>query len=66
MSVKLILYCFVLPITIWAIESFDLNRFFKKGRIFQAQLLYFILSLGLSYLVVNFCYDVFLSSKIIV
>lgn len=66
MSAKLILYCFALPITIWAIESLDLNRFFKKGRVFQAQLLYFIISLGLSYLFVNFCYDVFLSSKILI
>lgn len=65
MSIKLILYCFLLPLTIWSLESLDLNRFFKKGRVSQAQVFYFILSLAIAYLAVNFCYDVFLSSSLL-
>lgn len=65
MSVKLILYFLILPLTIWAIECLNIERFFKKNRIIQIQVLYFLISMALSYLVVNFCYDVFISSKII-
>lgn len=65
MNIKLILYFIFLPITIWCLESLNIERFFKKGRVLQIQLLYFIISLAITYLVVNFCYDVFLNSHIL-
>ena len=65
MNIKTILYIVVVPFTIWALESLNINQFFKKNRYYQSRILYLILSLGLSYLVVNFFYDFFTYSKII-
>lgn len=65
MSVKIILYFIVLPLIIWSMESLNIERFFKKNRILQIQIFYFLISMAICYLVVNFCYDVFISSKII-
>ena len=65
MNIKTILYIIVVPITIWALESLNINHFFKKNRYYQARFIYLNLSLGLSYLVVNFFYDFFLNSKFI-
>jgi len=65
MNIKTILYVVIVPLTIWALESLNINQFFKKNRYYQSRILYLILSLGLSYLVVNFFYDFFTYSKII-
>ena len=65
MTVKTILYIISVPFILWALESVDLNKFFKKNRYYQARLVYLLLTLGLSYLVVNFFYDFFLNSKFI-
>lgn len=56
---KIILYCLVLPIVIYTFESIDINIIFKKNKQFQAKVLYVLFVLALSYLVVNFFYDVF-------
>ena len=66
MSIKLILYFIFLPLTIWCLEALNIEKIFKKGRILQIQILYFIISLAITYLAVNFCYDVFLNSNILI
>lgn len=65
MNIKLMLYFIVLPLTIWGLECINIEKFIKKNRVVQIQILYFLLSMAISYLVVNFCYDVFLNSKLI-
>ncbi len=65
MSVKTILYIVIIPLCVWGIESINVNGIFKKNREFQATLLYLMLSLGLSYLVVNCLYDFFAYSKFV-
>lgn len=65
MTTKTILYIVVVPLSIWAIDSVNISRIFKKNHVYQARLLYFMLSMGLSYLVVNFLYDFFTYSKIV-
>ena len=65
MNIKTILYIIIVPITIWALESLNINQIFKKNRYYQSRIIYLIISLGLSYLVVNFFYDFFLNSKFI-
>lgn len=65
MGIKTILYILVVPITLWALESLNLNSFFKKNRVYQSRMMYLILCLSCSYLVVNFFYDFFLNSKFI-
>lgn len=65
MNVKTILYIIMVPLSIWAIDSLNIEGKFKKNRYYQARLLYLMISLGLSYLTVNFFYDFFLFSKFI-
>ena len=43
MNIKTILYIIVVPITIWALESLNINQFFKKNRYYQARFIYLIL-----------------------
>lgn len=66
MNVKLLLYFIALPLSIWGLESINLEKIIKRNKLVQVQILYFLLSLALSYLVVNFCYDVFLNSKMVI
>lgn len=63
--IKGIFYLFSLLISIWALDSININGIFKKNRYYQSRIIYLIISLGLSYLVVNFFYDFFLNSKFI-
>lgn len=65
MSIKLILYALTVPLSIWALDSININGLFKVNRIFQARLLYFMISFSLSYLFVNFLYDFALNCQII-
>ena len=65
MTVKAILYLVTVPMVIWALDGINLNQIFKKNRYHQARLVYLILTLALSYLVVNFFYDFFMYTKII-
>ncbi len=64
MEIKSILYIIITILTIWAIESLNISGIFKKNRYYQARVLYLIVSMALSYLVVNFLYDLFNYTKI--
>lgn len=65
MNIKIILYVVVLPLSLFALDSLNIENKFKKNKIYQAKLLVLFLSMSLSYLVVNFLYDVFLNSNFI-
>ena len=54
---KLIMYLFIIPLVIFAMDSININGIFKKNRIYQARLFYILIVFGLSYLVCNFLYD---------
>ena len=54
---KLIIYIFVIPLVIFAIDSININGIFKKNKIYQARLFYILIVFGLSYLICNFLYD---------
>lgn len=58
MSIKLILYCIFIPFCIWIITSTNLDKIFKKNSIMQIHMFYLVLSLILSYLIVNFFIDI--------
>ena len=62
---KGILYLVMIPISIWALDSVNINSIFKKNKYYQARIFYLMLSIGLSYLVVNFFYDFFVNTKFI-
>lgn len=63
MTTKAILYVMMIPLSIWALDSINMNGIFKKNRYYQARLFYIMCSFGLSYLVVNFLYDFFSYSQ---
>ena len=65
MNIKIILYIITVPLVLIGLDSISIENKFKKNRIFQARILIFILTLALSYLVVNCLYDIYLNSKFI-
>lgn len=65
MNVKIILYMVILPLSLYALDSLNIENKFKKNRIYQARLLVLFLAMSMSYLVVNFLIDVFMYSSFI-
>ena len=65
MDVKVILYVVITALIIWALDGIDMNRIFKKNRVYQATVVYILFVLSLTYLVVNFLYDFFIYVKFI-
>ena len=61
---KLVLYIFVTIIVIWSMDAININQIFKKNRVMQAKIFYFLLGISLIYLVTNFIMDLFTSGKI--
>lgn len=61
---KLLVYIFVTIIVIWSMDAVNINQIFKKNRVIQARIFYFLLGISLIYLVTNFLMDLFTSSKI--
>lgn len=61
--IKLFLYLICIPITIFAIDSININCIFKKNKAYQAKLFYLILVFSVSYLFTNFIYDFVYSIK---
>ena len=58
MKSKYFLYIFVIMLTIWSMDSININAIFKKNRRSQALTFYLLLILGIAYLVTNFIIDV--------
>ncbi len=65
MSVKVILYILVSILVIWTLDCININKIFKKNKVLQARVFYLLLALSFIYLITNFIWDFFLSSKII-
>ncbi len=65
MSGKLTIYVCVTFLVVWALESVNINQIFKKNRVFQARVFYFILGISLIYLVTNFLMDLFTCIKLL-
>ena len=65
MTGKFFLYIFVTLIVIWALDSVNINQIFKKNKIIQARVFYFLLGLSMIYLVTNFLFDIFTSVRIV-
>ncbi len=63
MSGKFFLYIAVTIIVIWALDSVNINQIFKKNKIAQARVFYFLLGISMIYLVTNFIMDLFTSGK---
>ena len=59
MSGKFFLYVLTTMLVIWAMDSININGIFKKNRIIQARVFYFLLGISIIYLVTNFIWDLF-------
>lgn len=64
MSAKYFIYLFVTVVVIFAMDSINLNGVFKKNKVLQARILYFLIALALIYLITNFIWDFFITTKI--
>ena len=65
MKIKLIIYIVNTIIIFFALDGININQIFKKNKIIQARIFYFILALSLVYLLTNFIWDFCEYSKII-
>lgn len=65
MSIKFFLYVFSSIIVIWSIDSVNINQIFKKNRINQAKIFYFLLALCMIELLTSFLYNLFEATKFI-
>ncbi len=65
MNSKIFIYVIVTIIVVWAMDSVNINQIFKKNRIYQARVFYFLLALSLIYLITNFIYDFFFATQLI-
>ena len=54
MSGKFFVYVVVTILVIWAMDSININGIFKKNKIFQARIFYFLLGISMIYLITNF------------
>ena len=57
-NIKIIYYIIIMPIVMLALNSINITNLFKKNKIAEARILYVILTLSLTYLTVNFVFDV--------
>lgn len=64
MSGKFFLYVVVTFLVIWAMDSVNINKIFKKDKILQARIFYFLLGISMIYLVTNFIFDIFSCTKL--
>ena len=63
---KGLIYIIVLIFTMWSLESIKINNIFKKDRKYQAAVVYILLTISVSYLVTNFFFDFYESTRFII
>ena len=64
MSGKFFLYVAVTFLVIWAMDSVNITKIFKKDKILQARMFYLLLGISMIYLVTNFIFDIFSCTKL--
>ena len=52
--VKVMIYLFSFVMCFFGLSALDFNRFIKQGKMIQGQVLYYVISCALAYLVANF------------
>ena len=54
---KILVYLIITVVVAVALDSININQIFKKNKVFQARLFYFLLALALIYLISNLIFD---------
>ena len=65
MTGKFFLYILVTLLVIWSLDSVNINQIFKKNKVTQARVFYFLLALSMIYLETDFLFDIFSSVRIL-
>ena len=65
MKGKFFIYILSTVLVIWSMDSVNINKIFKKNKVAQATIFYFLLGISMIYLVTNFLYDFFTSTQIL-
>ena len=65
MSAKFFLYLFSTIIVIHSIDSININQIFKKNKIMQARIFYFLIALCMIELLTSFLYNFFQATKFV-
>ena len=65
MTIKTVLYIASFTLSLYGLDALDYEKIVKTYKPKQAQFLYLILAMSLSYLTTNFLYDFFLNTKIL-
>ena len=61
MTGKFFLYLLMGFIVIYSMDSLNINSLFKKGRVIQARIMYFLIFMCITYFSTNFIYDLFIT-----
>lgn len=64
MSAKFFLYLFSTIVVIYSIDSININQIFKKNKITQAKIFYFLLAVCMIEILTSFLYNLFEATKI--
>lgn len=65
MDGKFFLYILVGILVIWSLDSININQIFKKNRVYQARIFYFLLAIALIELVTSFFYEIYIAAKFV-
>lgn len=65
MSAKFFLYLFSTIIVIYSLDSININQIFKKNKIMQAKIFFFLLAICMIELLTSFLYNLFEATKFI-
>ena len=65
MSAKFFLYLFSTIVVIYSIDSININQIFKKNKIMQAKIFYFLLAVCMIEIITSFLYNLFEATKFI-
>ncbi len=63
MSAKFFLYLFSSIVVIWSFDAININQIFKKNKISQAKVFYFLLAVCMIQLLTTFLYDLYEATK---
>ncbi len=63
MSAKFFLYLFSSIVVIWSFDSININQIFKKNKISQAKVFFFLLAICMIQLLTTFLYDLYEATK---
>lgn len=57
MNLKYLVYVFSTILVVWAMDCLNINGIFKKNRVMQARVMYFIIALCIIYIISRLLFD---------